>query len=162
MPTFYSRSINTMFKRMEPYSRLLSFILAALQGIREGRLKFSSYTCIFRLNDTLSAYNQIFFHQKEILINRGSYTSCHFIWNLWNEPLGSFINFIWNDHECKILFIMWLFELGFYRVQNEHYFNTKTHSWHDKYVVNDVTCTRHSVITRVVIRFLWHDVIHWF
>ena len=22
---------------------------------------------------------------------------------------ASFINFIWNDHECKILFIIWLF-----------------------------------------------------
>ena len=28
-------------------------------------------------------------------------------------------------------------------------------------VVNDVTYSRKSVITRVVIRFLWHDVIHW-
>ena len=31
----------------------------------------------------------------------------------------------------------------------------------DMDVVNDATCTRQSVITRVVIRFLWHDVIHW-
>ena len=23
-----------------------------------------------------------------------------------NEPFASFINFIWNDHECKILFII--------------------------------------------------------
>ena len=30
----------------------------------------------------------------------------------------------------------------------------------DTDVVNDVTCTRQSVITRVVIRFLLHDVIH--
>ena len=28
-------------------------------------------------------------------------------------------------------------------------------------VVNDVTYSRKSVITRVVIRFLLHDVIHW-
>ena len=28
-------------------------------------------------------------------------------------------------------------------------------------VVNDVTHSRKSVNTRVVIRFLWHDVIHW-
>ena len=39
----------------------------------------------------------------------GSYTSGHFIWNLWNEPLASFINFVLNDHECKILFIIWPF-----------------------------------------------------
>ena len=30
----------------------------------------------------------------------------------------------------------------------------------DTDVVNDVTFTRQSVITRVVIWFLWHDVIH--
>ena len=28
-------------------------------------------------------------------------------------------------------------------------------------VVNNVTCMRQSVITRVVIRFLWPDIIHW-
>ena len=43
------------------------------------------------------------------LSDRGSYTSGHFIWNLWNEPSASFINFKWNGHECKILFIIWLF-----------------------------------------------------
>ena len=31
----------------------------------------------------------------------------------------------------------------------------------DTDVVNDVTRWRQSVITRVVIRFLWHDVIQW-
>ena len=31
----------------------------------------------------------------------------------------------------------------------------------DKHVVNDVTCTRKSVITHVVIRFLWYGVINW-
>ena len=41
-----------------------------------------------------------------IPINRGPYTSGHFIWNLWNEPSAGFINFIWNAHECKILFII--------------------------------------------------------
>ena len=40
----------------------------------------------------------------------------HFIWYLWNEPSASFINFTWNDHECKILFIIWLFKMGFYRL----------------------------------------------
>ena len=39
-------------------------------------------------------------------IYRGSYTSGHFIWNLCYESLASFI---WNDHECKVLFIVWLF-----------------------------------------------------
>ena len=39
--------------------------------------------------------------------------------------------------------------MGFYRLQNEHYFNKKTHFGTD--VVNDFTCMRQSVITREVI-----------
>ena len=54
----------------------------------------------------------------------------HFIWNLWNEPSASFIHLIWNDHHSKILCILWPFKTGFYRFQNEHYFNKKTHCWH--------------------------------
>ena len=41
-------------------------------------------------------------------INRGYYTRGHFIWNLSNEHSASLINFIWNDHECNIQFIIWL------------------------------------------------------
>ena len=26
-------------------------------------------------------------------------------WNLWNSPKARFINFIWNDDSCKILFL---------------------------------------------------------
>ena len=85
--------------------------------------------------------------------------SGHFIWNLWNEPLASFINFIWNDHECKILFIIWPFKSVLYSLQNGQYFNKKCIA--DTDFVNDVTSTHQSVTTRVVIRFLWHDVIHW-
>ena len=81
---------------------------------------------------------------------RGSCTSGHFIW-----PSASFINFIWNAHECKILFIIWSFQMGFYRLQNDHYFKKKRTV--DMNVVNDVTSTRQSLITRVVIRFSWHD-----
>ena len=40
---------------------------------------------------------------------RGSYTSGHFMWTLWNKHLESFISYIWNDHSCKILFIIWPF-----------------------------------------------------
>ena len=65
---------------------------------------------------------------------RGSYTSGHFIWNLWNEPSARFINFIWNDHSCKILFIIhiWPFNIWFYRLQNELYFSKKMHCWHGR------------------------------
>ena len=38
--------------------------------------------------------------------------SGHFIWNLWIELSARFINFIWNDHEWKILFIIWPFKMG--------------------------------------------------
>ena len=34
------------------------------------------------------------------------YISCHLIWNLWNKPSASFINF-----KCKILFVMTLTHL---------------------------------------------------
>ena len=44
---------------------------------------------------------------------RGSYTHGHFIWNLWKKPVTSFINSIWNDHNCKILFIIGLFKKWF-------------------------------------------------
>ena len=49
-----------------------------------------------------------------VVISYEIYMSGHFIWNLWNEPSASFINFILNDHECKILFIIWPFYIGFY------------------------------------------------
>ena len=42
--------------------------------------------------------------------------------------------------------------MGFYRLQNQHYFIRK--SIVDTDVVNDVTRSRQSVITRVVMRFL--------
>ena len=41
--------------------------------------------------------------------------------------------------------------MGFYRLQNDYYFNRKRIV--DMDIVNDVTSTRQSVITRVVIRF---------
>ena len=42
--------------------------------------------------------------------NTGSYTCGHFIRNLWNVPKALFINFIWNDHSFKILYI-WIFSM---------------------------------------------------
>ena len=42
--------------------------------------------------------------------------------------------------------------MGFYRFQKDPYFNNKRIV--DMDIVNDVTSTRQSVITRVVIRFL--------
>ena len=43
-----------------------------------------------------------------------------------------FIHFMWNDHECKILCIVWLWKMGFYRLANEHDLNYKTHCWHGR------------------------------
>ena len=37
----------------------------------------------------------------------------------------SFMNSIWNDHECKILFIIWLIWMGFYRLENLTFFSIK-------------------------------------
>ena len=81
-------------------------------------------------------YNDVTRHSvtRSLMLHRGSYTRGHFIWNLWNEPSASFINFIWNDHECKILF-----KMEFYRLKSWHYFNRK------HYVVTDgITTLRAS------------------
>ena len=40
------------------------------------------------------------------------YTRDNYIWTLLNEALASLIKFIWNNHECKILFIIWPFKCG--------------------------------------------------
>ena len=62
-------------------------------GIRACNLLFSNTDCAL----------------EPCIINRGSYTKGHFIWNLWNSPKVSFINFICSDYEFKIQFIVWLF-----------------------------------------------------
>ena len=49
--------------------------------------------------------------------------------------------------------------MGFYRLKMNIISTRKRIV--DMDIVNDVTCTRQSVITRMVIRFLYHDVIHW-
>ena len=33
--------------------------------------------------------------------------------------------FIWNDHKCKIIFIIWPFIMEIYNFQNAYYFNNK-------------------------------------
>ena len=48
--------------------------------------------------------------------------------------------------------------MWFYRLQNEHYFTKERIVNAD--VVSDVTCMRQNDITRVVLGFLWPDVIH--
>ena len=83
--------------------------------------------------------------------NRGSYTSGHFIWNLWNEPSASFINFVWNDHKYKILFNISYDRLKWYNPVR----------FADMDVVNDVMNTLQSVITPVLMLFLWYGVIQW-
>ena len=88
-----------------------------------------------------------------------AYTSGLFIWNLWKEHSASFINFIRKDHERKILFIIWPLKLDFIAFQMDNISRRKCIVETD--VVNDVMPTRQNGITRVAIRFLWHDVIHW-
>ena len=90
---------------------------------------------------------------------RESYTSGHFIWNLWNEPTANFINFIWNDHKCKILFIVWPFKWDLIAYKINIIWARKPIV--DTDVVNDAMSKCQRVNTRVVIWFLWHNVIHW-
>ena len=57
-----------------------------------------------------------------VRINRESCTICHFIRNLWKEPSANFIDFIWNDHDYKILFIIWRLKKGILFLRILHYF----------------------------------------
>ena len=93
------------------------------------------------------------------VVNRGSYTSGHFIWNLWNSPKARFINFSLNDHEFQVLFIIWPFKMVFRRLENEHYFNRKTHCRHGRCQWRHMNAPNCYYI--VIIQCLWHDVIHW-
>ena len=61
--------------------------------------------------------------------------------------------------QCKILFIVWPVTTIFYRLQNAIISIRKRIVFTG--VVNVISYTRQSVITHVVIRFLWHDFIHW-
>ena len=75
-------------------------------------------------------------------INRGSYMSNHFIWNLLNKLLASLINFIWNDHLCKILFIIRPFKCDFIAFKVD--FNENLHCYNG--IRHDVTCSCPSVM----------------
>ena len=66
--------------------------------------------------------------------------SGYFIWNLLNEPSARLINFIWNDHECKIRFIIWLLQYDF--IPFEVYKFPMKINIVDTDVVNDVTYSR--------------------
>ena len=63
------------------------------------------------------------------------------------------INFIWNDHDiqCKILFVTWPFKMNFIAFLMNSILIRKRIL--DTGVVNNITYTRQSVITHVVIRF---------
>ena len=89
------------------------------------------------------------------------FTLVVFSYEIYETRLASFIKFIRNDHSCKILFIIWSLQTGFnaYRPQNEHYFNKKTHCWHGRCEWRYIIAPK--CIARVVIRILWHGVIHW-
>ena len=69
------------------------------------------------------------------------------------EPSASFINFIQNDHERKILFIILPVKAGLYRLQINIISIRKRIV--DTDVVNYVTYSYQCVIPRVVIRFYY-------
>ena len=68
--------------------------------------------------------------------------SVHCVWNLWNEFSASFINFIWNNHKCKTLCIMWLLNCMF----------NIALSWMAWWCYGPVI----KCYVSVVISFLWH------
>ena len=64
--------------------------------------------------------------------------------------------------ECKILFIILSYDplKWDFITFKTNIISARKHII-DMDIVNDVTITSQSVITRVVIWFLWHDIIHW-
>ena len=83
----------------------------------------------------------------KVLSNSRPFIHGRFIWNLWNEPLVSFVNFIWNDHECKILFIIRPCKMSII-LWRKHI--------NDTVIVNDITCMCQN--PGVVIRCKWKTV----
>ena len=87
--------------------------------------------CLYLLSFLLPSGND-FIRILCSALNRGSDTSGHFIWNLWNEPLASFINFIRNDHECKIPFIIWPLIKENLSPPNLTLVQCEKHCWHGR------------------------------
>ena len=54
---------------------------------------------------TMQIFIEINFEGDKIAFKTESYTRDHFIFNQLNSPKASLINFIWNDHSCKILYL---------------------------------------------------------
>ena len=94
-----------------------------------------------------------------LCVYTGSYTNSHLIWNLWNRPSSSFINFICNDHDCKILFLFDCFKWDFITLKSWHYF-IRQHSIVTGGVMT-LRASKPSVMLHVIIRLLLHEVSHW-
>ena len=89
-------------------------------------------------------------------VHRGSYTSGHFIWNLWNQPLASFINFRWNrvrfclSNDC----FKWnLIALKVDIIWLENIMLSWLASWHYTPVTKCYVTCGHTIF--------WDDVSHW-
>ena len=86
-----------------------------------------------------------------LYLYRGSYTSGHFMWNLWiSYEMTTSVTFCLSYNPLKWDFIA--FKMNIISIRK---------CIVDMDVVNDVTCTRQSVFTCVVIRVLRHEIIHW-
>ena len=70
--------------------------------------------------------------------------SDHFIWNLLSEPFTSLINFILNDHECKILFIAHDIPNAILSPPKFVYFNENVQCCNGRR--HDVTCSAKSIM----------------
>ena len=74
-------------------------------------------------------------------------------YEIYETSQARFINFILNDDEYKSLFIIWPFIMEFYRLQTLNIFSIRKRIV-DTDGVNDVTYSRHSVITHVSYDFM--------
>lgn len=61
-------------------------------------------------------------------VNQENFTWVVIIWKIWNELSAHFINFVWNDHKFKSLYIIWPLKMGF--TIFKMYFHKKMHWWH--------------------------------
>ena len=85
---------------------------------------------------------------NKITIYRGSYTSGHFIWNLWNEPSTTSVRFCLSYICFKWEFIDLKVEI----ISTGNITLSRTASWRYATVTKCYVTSGHTI---------WHDVSHW-
>ena len=115
-------SLKYSWKKKESMSKFnLSYDVAVIQWITSCHKNHMTThvitlwrVCVMSLTTSMSTMHfdiELMFILKarksplRVIWSTESYTRGHFMWNLWNSPKARFINFIWNDHTYKNLYI---------------------------------------------------------